>query len=75
MHTRYNGIYRLKFNQLVLSKNIMDHSKHICSNCRRMISAHNEKEHLYCTKKIMEDLVLADENRRRMITEEKSKKS
>tara|TARA_B100001013_G_scaffold164389_1_gene98387 strand:- start:671 stop:793 length:123 start_codon:yes stop_codon:yes gene_type:complete len=40
-----------------------------------MISVHNEKEHLYCTKKIMEDLVLADENRRRMIAEEKSKKS
>ena len=53
----------------------MDQTKHICSNCRRMISVHNEKEHLYCTKKIMEDLVLADENRRRMITEEKSKKS
>ena len=32
-----------------------------------MISEHNEKEFFYCTEKIMSDLILADENRRRMI--------
>ena len=53
----------------------MNLSKHICSNCGRTISAHNKKEHFNCTKKIMEDLILADENRRRMMADEKSKKS
>ena len=40
-----------------------------------MISEHNEKEFFYCTEKIMSDLILADENRRRMMADEKSKKS
>ena len=40
-----------------------------------MISEHNEKEFLYCTNKIMKDLILADENRRRMINKQKSKTS
>jgi len=39
----------------------------ICSNCKRTIFEHSEKELHYCTKKIMKDLILADENRRRMI--------
>ena len=46
----------------------------ICSNCKRIISEHSEKEFLYCTKKIMKDLVLADENRRRMIQKQQNKK-
>ena len=46
----------------------------ICSNCKRIISEHSEKEFLYCTKKIMEDLILADENRRRMIQNQQNKK-
>jgi hypothetical protein len=46
----------------------------ICSNCKRIISEHSEKEFLYCTKKIMKDLVLADENRRRMIQNQQNKK-
>ena len=51
----------------------MNYSKQICSNCKRMISEHNEKEFHYCTNKIMRDLILADENRRRMINKQKSK--
>ena len=46
----------------------------ICSNCKRIISEHSEKEFLYCTKKIMKDLVLADVNRRRMIQNQQNKK-
>ena len=46
----------------------------ICSNCKRIISEHSEKEFLYCTKKIMKDLILADENRRRMIQNQQNKK-
>ena len=39
-----------------------------------MISEHNEKEFLYCTNKIMKDLILADENRRRIIHNQQNKK-
>ena len=46
----------------------------ICSNCKRIISEHSEKEFLYCTKKIMKDLILADENRRHMIRNQQNKK-
>jgi len=46
----------------------------ICSNCKRIISEHSENEFLYCTKKIMKDLILADENRRRMIHNQQNKK-
>ena len=52
--------------------NVMVHSKQVCSNCKRMISEHNEKEFFYCTEKIMSDLILADENRRRMINKQKN---
>ena len=38
----------------------------VCPNCKRLNSEHNEKEFLYCTKKILKDLILDDENRRRM---------
>jgi len=52
-------------------KKTKKHEK-ICSNCKRMIFEHSEKEFLYCTKKIMTDLILTDEKRRHMI--QKSKK-
>ena len=32
----------------------------ICLNCKRLNSEHSEKEFLYCTKKIINDLILAD---------------
>ena len=44
----------------------------VCPNCKRLNSEHNEKEFLYCTKKILKDLVLDDENRRRMIYKKKN---
>ena len=53
-------------------QNVMGNSKQICSNCKRMISEHNEKEFFYCTEKIMSDLILADENHRRMINKQKN---
>ncbi|SVD76162.1 uncharacterized protein METZ01_LOCUS429016 [marine metagenome] len=39
-----------------------------------MVSEHNEKEFLYCTKKIMNDLILADEKRRLMLDKQKNRK-
>jgi len=45
-----------------------------CPVCKRINSEHSEKEFLYCTKKILKDLVLADENRRRMIQNQQNKK-
>ena len=44
----------------------------VCPNCKRLNSEHNEKEFLYCTKKILKDWVLDDENRRRMIYKKKN---
>ena len=44
----------------------------ICVNCKRLNSEHSEKEFLYCTKKIINDLILADEDRRRMIGKRKN---
>ena len=44
----------------------------VCPNCKRLNSEHNEKEFLYCTKKILKDLVLDDENRRRMMYKKKN---
>ena len=44
----------------------------VCPNCKRLNSEHNEKEFLYCTKKILNDLVLDDENRRRMMYKKKN---
>ena len=44
----------------------------VCSNCKRLNSEHSEKEFLYCTKKILKDLVLDDENRRRMMYRKKN---
>ena len=38
----------------------------ICPNCKRPSSKHSHIELLYCTKKIMKDLILAEENRRRL---------
>ena len=38
----------------------------ICLNCKRPNSKHSHIEFLYCTKKIMKDLILAEENRRRL---------
>ena len=35
---------------------------------------HSQKEFLYCTKKIMKNVILADENRRRMIHNQQNKK-
>ena len=37
-----------------------------CPNCKRPNSKHSHIEFLYCTKKIMKDLILAEENRRRL---------
>ena len=50
----------------------MGNSKQICSNCKRMISEHNEKEFFYCTEKIMSDLILADEKHRLMLAKQKN---
>ena len=44
----------------------------VCPNCKRLNSDHNEKEFLYCTKKILKDWVLDDENRRRMMYKKKN---
>ena len=46
----------------------------LCSNCKKTITEHSEKEFLYCTRKIMKDLILADENRRRMMYDQKNSK-
>ena len=54
-------------------KKTKKHEK-ICSNCERIIFEHSEKELLYCTKKIMKDLILDEENRRRMINKQKNSK-
>ena len=50
-------------------------NERICSNCKKNISEHSEKEFLSCTQKIMKDLLLAEENRRRMKQKQKDKKS
>ena len=56
------------------NKNALDVIEKICPNCKRINSEHSEKEFLYCTKKILKDLVLADENRRGMIHNQQNKK-
>ena len=50
----------------------IEYVRGVCPNCKRLNSEHNEKEFLYCTKKILKDLVLDDENRRRMIYKKKN---
>ena len=35
--------------------------KGVCPNCKRLNSKHNDEEFLICTRKIMEDLILANE--------------
>ena len=50
----------------------IEYVRGVCPNCKRLNSEHNEKEFLYCTNKIMKDLILADENRRRMINKQKN---
>jgi len=46
----------------------------VCPACKKKDTEHSQKEFLYCTKKIMKDLILADENRRRMIHNQQNKK-
>jgi len=45
--------------------------KGVCPNCKRLNSKHNDEEFLICTRKIMEDLILANENRTRIIGKQK----
>ena len=46
----------------------------LCSNCKRVVTENSEKEFIHCTKKIMKDLILDEENRRRMINKQKNSK-
>ena len=47
----------------------------LCSNCKKTITEHSEKEFHYCTKKIMDDLILAQDNHRKMMSGQKNSKS